>query len=105
MTEYIEHISQAILNAEIAIANELDGLKPHQQKLAEREIARNLLRGNLLGRAAAQSNPLAVQLADQIWEVALAMLQYRHADKVVASDFLALLFDHASHLMEDLFDG
>lgn len=101
----MELISEAIQNAEIAISKELDGLKPYQVKYAEREIARCLLRGNLLGRPTEQSNALAVHLSDQIWDITLAMLQYRHADETVASDFLELLFDHASHLMEDLRDG
>ena len=101
----MELISEAIQNAEIAISKELDGLKPYQVKYAEREIARCLLRGNLLGRPTEQSNALAVHLSDQIWDIALAMLQYRHAGETVASDFLALLFDNASHLMEDLRDG
>lgn len=101
----MELISEAIQNAEIAILKELEGLKPYQVKYAEREIARCLLRGNLLGRPTEQSNALAVHLSDQIWDITLAMLQYRHANETVASDFLTLLFDHASHLMEDLRDG
>lgn len=98
-------LQETISRAECAISEQLKDLKPQYRSVAEREIARCLLRGNLLGRAAPPSNPISIQLADEVWELSLSLFQYRQLDKSGITDFIALLLDHMSHMMEDLTDG